>query len=384
MSKETAFYPRLKALTDEWMDLFGYFAPLEVTDTEEEYRAVRETAGLMDFTMLRKVDLDGDGALDLVNSIVTRDVSKLTPGHIAYGALTDEDGMMVDDCTTMMRAPDHVRFCGANDRDYEIFSAAAEGSDIVVREFTDDMPHLCLQGPKSREILQGMTDADLSAEAFPYYTFREDVSIAGIPVFMTRLGYTAELGYELWVDRDRALELWDALVEAGEPQGMKLIGMVALDLFRIEGGFIIGGIEYDPTVSPYECGLGWSVELDKGEFQGRAALADGQGRDAAPADERRARERRRRGERRAALGRRRGGRHRDAGRGLAVPRRQDARAWRRSARTSGRGPERRRPGRRRAGRGRGRAAPGLRQGAQARQGELVGRGGVGSGPNGYA
>ena len=274
MSKETAFYPRLKALTDEWMDLFGYFAPLVVTDTEEEYRAVRETAGLMDFTMLRKVDLDGDGALDLVNSIVTRDVSKLTPGHIAYGALTDEDGMMVDDCTTMMRAADHVRFCGANDRDYEIFSAAAEGSDIVVREFTDDMPHLCLQGPKSREILQGMTDADLSAEAFPYYTFREDVSIAGIPVFMTRLGYTAELGYELWVDRDRSLELWDALVETGAPQGMKIIGMVALDLFRIEGGFIIGGIEYDPTVSPYECGLGWSVDLDKGEFQGRAALAE--------------------------------------------------------------------------------------------------------------
>ena len=90
---------------------------------------------------------------------------------------------------------------------------------------------------------------------------------------MTRLGYTAELGYELWVDRDRALELWDALIEAGEPQGMKLIGMVALDLFRIEGGFIIGGVEYDPTVSPYECGLGWSVDLDKGDFQGREALA---------------------------------------------------------------------------------------------------------------
>ena len=273
MSKETAFYPRLKALTDEWMDLFGYFAPLVVTDTEEEYRAVRETAGLMDFTMLRKVDLDGDGALDLVNSIVTRDVSTLTPGRIAYGALTDEDGMMVDDCTTMMRAPDHVRFCGANDRDYEIFSAAAEDSDIVVREFTDDMPHLCLQGPRSREILQGLTDADLSNAAFPYYTFREDVQIAGIPIFMTRLGYTAELGYELWVDRDRALELWDALVEAGAPRGMKVIGMVALDLFRIEGGFIIGGVEYDPTVSPYECGLGWSVDLDKGDFQGKEGLA---------------------------------------------------------------------------------------------------------------
>ncbi len=226
----------------------------------------------MDFTMLRKVDLDGPGALELVNSIVTRDVSKLTSGRIAYGALVDDDGKMVDDCTTMMRAHDHVRFCGANDRDYEIFSAAAEGADIQVREHTDATPHLCLQGPRSREILQGLTSSDLSNEAFPYYTFREDVQIAGIPVFMTRLGYTAELGYELWVDRERAFELWDALNGAGEPQGMKVIGMIALDLFRIEGGFIIGGIEYDSTVSPYECGLGWSVDLAKGEFQGRQAL----------------------------------------------------------------------------------------------------------------
>jgi aminomethyltransferase len=273
VSKETAFYPRLKAMTDEWMDLFGYWAPTVVTDTGEEYRAVRETAGLMDFTMLRKIDIEGEGALDLVNTVVTRDVSRLTPGRIAYGALTDENGKMVDDCTTMMRAADRVRFCGANDRDYEIFTEATAGSGINVREFTDAMPHVCVQGPKSREILQTVANQDLSSEAFPYYTFREDVEIAGIPVFMTRLGYTAELGYELWVDVERALDLWDAVLAAGEPHGMKVIGMVALDLFRIEGGFIIGGVEYDPTVSPYECGLGWSVELDKGDFRGKEALA---------------------------------------------------------------------------------------------------------------
>jgi aminomethyltransferase len=273
VSKETAFYPRLKAMTDEWMDLFGYWAPTVVTDTEEEYRAVRETAGLMDFTMLRKIDIEGEGALDLVNTIVTRDVSRLTPGRIAYGALTDENGKMVDDCTTMMRAADRVRFCGANDRDYEIFMEAAARNGIKVREFTDAMPHVCVQGPKSREILQAVANQDLSNEAFPYYTFREDVEIAGIPVFMTRLGYTAELGYELWVDVERALDLWDAVVAAGEPHGMKMIGMVALDLFRIEGGFIIGGVEYDRTVSPYECGLGWSVELEKGDFRGKEALA---------------------------------------------------------------------------------------------------------------
>jgi aminomethyltransferase len=272
-TKETAFYPRLKALTDEWMDLFGYWAPTVVTDTEAEYRAVRETAGLMDFSMLRKIDLEGDGALELVNSVVTRDVAKLTPGRIAYGALTDEDGKMVDDCTTMLRASDRIRFCGANDRDYEIFSEKARGTKVDVREFTDAMPHLCVQGPRSREILQAVANQDLSNAAFPYYRFREDVAIAGIPVFMTRLGYTAELGYELWVEESKAGDLWDALIEAGEPHGMRPIGMVALDLFRIEGGFIIGGVEYDHTVSPYECGLGWSVDLDKGDFQGREALA---------------------------------------------------------------------------------------------------------------
>jgi aminomethyltransferase len=272
VSKETAFHPRLAALTDEWMDLFGYLAPIVVTDTAEEYAAVRETAGLMDFTMLRKVDLDGPGALDLVNSVVGRDVSTLAQGRIAYGPLVDDDGKMVDDCTVMLRSPGHVRFCGANDRDYEIFRDAAEGTEVAVREFTDAMPHLCVQGPRSRELLQTVADRDLSAAAFPYYTFREDVAIAGIPVFMTRLGYTAELGYELWVDRERALDLWDALTAAGEPFRMKVIGMTALDLFRIEGGFIIGGVEYDPSVSPYECGLGWAVSLDKEHVRGRAGL----------------------------------------------------------------------------------------------------------------
>jgi aminomethyltransferase len=268
MSKETAFHPRLAATTDQWMDLFGYWAPTVVTDTLEEYRACREAAALMDFSMLRKIDIDGPGAQAYVNRIVTRDVAGLVPGRIAYGALCDEDGKMVDDCTTMVRSADAIRFCGANDRDFEIFRDNAPGG-IAVRELTDELPHLCVQGPRSREILQSATSADLSNAAFPYYTFREDVEIAGIPVFMTRLGYTAELGYELWVARERALDLWDALIEAGRPSGMKTIGMVCLDLFRIEGGFIIGGVEYDQTVSPYECGLGWSVALEKGEFRGR-------------------------------------------------------------------------------------------------------------------
>jgi aminomethyltransferase len=271
MSRETAFYPRLTALTDRWMDLFGYAAPSVVTDTLEEYHAVRTAAGLMDFSMLRKVDVSGPGSVELVNSVVTRDLAKLKPMQIAYGALCNDDGFMIDDCTASISG-DRVRFCGANDLDFGIFTEKAESTGLTVSELTDRIPHLCLQGPSSRDMLQSLADRDLSQAAFPYYTFREDVSIAGIPVYMTRLGYTAELGYEMWVDVERALDLWDALVEALAPGGMRVIGMDALDLFRIEGGFIIGGVEYDQTVPPFECGLGWAVDLEKVDFQGKAAL----------------------------------------------------------------------------------------------------------------
>ena len=271
-SKETLFYSRLKPMTDQWMDLFGYWAPLLVTDPLDEYRAVRERAGVMDFGMLRKYDIDGPGALEAVNGVVARDLSKLRIGQIAYGPLCNDQGKMVDDCTVGVRAPEHIRACGANDKDKGFFERAAAGTPITVREFTDEVGHLCVQGPLSREWLQSLTDADLSRAAFPYYTFLEEATIAGIRVFMTRLGYTAELGYELWAPGERALELWDRLLEALVPRGLRVVGMAALDLLRIEGGFIIGGIEYDEAVSPYECGLGWAVDLDKGAFQGRAAL----------------------------------------------------------------------------------------------------------------
>jgi glycine cleavage system aminomethyltransferase T len=271
-SRQTAFHARLAAFTDQWMDLFGYLAPSVVTTTAGEYRACREAAALMDFSMLRKIDIEGPGAAEMMNGLVTRDLSRVPVGRIAYGALADEHGKMIDDCTCMIRSPDSVRFCGANDRDFELFSARAEGSAITVTEMTEAMPHLCLQGPESRRILQTLTESDISAAAFPYYTFRQDVTVAGIPVFMTRLGYTAELGFELWVERARCLELWDALLDAGTPAGMRVIGMDALDLFRIEGGFIIGGVEYDPTVSPYECGLGWSVDLGKEGLPARQEL----------------------------------------------------------------------------------------------------------------
>ena len=269
--RETGLYPRLAALTNSWIDLFGYLAPSVVSSTIDEYHACRNAAALMDFSMLRTVDINGPGAVELVDTVVSRDLSKLTAPRIVYSAIVDERGKMIDDCTCMLRTPQSVRFCGASDRDFELFSERATAG-INVTDRTDDLAHLCVQGPRSREILQSLTASDLSPQAFPYYTFREDIEIAGLPVFMTRLGYTAELGYELWVERSSCLQLWDALIDAGTPRGMRVLGMDALDLLRVEGGFIIGGVEYDETTSPYECGLGWTIDTSTPQLVGRESL----------------------------------------------------------------------------------------------------------------
>jgi aminomethyltransferase len=271
--KATPFVPRYAGRVAEWMDVYGYGAPVAITDPEEEYRAVREAVGALDFSMLYKVDVEGPGALDLVNGLVTRDLRSLPPGRIAYGPIVDERGTMVDDCTTIVFSPEFLRVTGGTARDEELLRDLATGTEISVTQRRTEIGHLCLQGPRSRQLLERLTEEDVSNEAFPYYTYKPSVEVAGIPVHLNRLGFTAELGYEVWVEVGRALELWDAVFEAGEPLGLLPVGAAAIMMLRIEAGMIMGeGLEYDSTVSPYECGLGWAIDFEKGEFRGREAL----------------------------------------------------------------------------------------------------------------
>jgi len=150
----------------------------------------------------------------------------------------------------------------------------AEENGLVAVERRDHLAHLNVQGPRSREILSGLTSEDVTNEGFPYYTFREPMTVAGIEdVFVTRMGFTAELGYELFVPVERAVDMYDALMEAGEPWGLRPVGVAAIMMIRIEAGMVMGdGLEYDRTVSPWECGLGWAVDLDKGDFRGKDAV----------------------------------------------------------------------------------------------------------------
>ena len=227
----------------------------------------------MDFSMLYKFDVVGSGALEIVNRLIARDLRSLPQDRIAYGPIVEENGMMVDDCTTIAFSPDFVRVTGGTERDEELLRELAGGTEVRITERRAEIGHLAIQGPRSRELLQAMTDEDVSNEAFPYYTYKPSLELSGIPTHVNRMGFTAELGYELWVDADRALDLWDALFAAGEPLGLIQIGANAVMMVRIEAGLIMGeGLEYDSTVSPFECGLGWAIDFEKDDFRGREAL----------------------------------------------------------------------------------------------------------------
>lgn len=257
----------------ELVDIYGMGIPAVIDDPIAEYRAVREGAGLLDFSPLMKVDVEGPNAQSALGGLHTRDLTKLDPGRIAYGAIVDDNGGMVDDSTVMVRAPDRVRVVGSPAMPPEVIPfAEAQGLRAVERR--DQLAHLNVQGPRSREILSALTSENISNEAFPYYTFKDSMVIAGVEdVFVTRMGFTAELGYELFVPVERALDVYDALMEAGSSAGLRPVGVAAIMMIRIEAGMIMGdGLEYDTAVSPWECGLGWAVDLDKGAFRGRDAV----------------------------------------------------------------------------------------------------------------
>ena len=269
----TPFAPRNVPADAECIDVYGYAAPLVVTDPVEEYTAVRERVGVLDFSMLLKVDVRGPGAIAAVNGAVVRDLAGVAPGRIAYGPVVNDAGGMLDDSTCFVYGPDHVRVIGGP-RMPAAIEAATAGRGLDVRHLRERQCHLTLQGPRSRDVLAQLADLDVSGEAFPYYTFRDGVTVAGLPALVSRMGFTAELGYEIYAPVERALELWDAVFAAGEEFGIRAVGAAAIMMLRIEAGMVMGdGLEYDESVTPWECNLGWAVPAEKAAYRGREALA---------------------------------------------------------------------------------------------------------------
>jgi len=265
-----------------WKDWAGYLAVCSYDTTHDrEYFAFRESAGLLDVTPLYKYEVYGPDAGRLLSRMMVRDVSKLRVGRVGYSCWCDDEGKVIDDGTVSRLGDDYFRVTAADPTLYWL-EALARGLRVTIEDSSSRLAALALQGPTSREILRAASDADLDELRFFGVT---RARIDSLDVWISRTGYTGDLGYEVWVERDGALALWDALAAAGRAWGLEPAGLDALDVARIEAGFILLGVDYysAPKVvlearksTPFELNLGWTVQLDRGAgapaFVGQPAL----------------------------------------------------------------------------------------------------------------
>ena len=282
MLLETPFHPRTGALCHHrrWRNWSGYAIALSYELSHEyEYYAVRSGAALFDISPLRKYEITGPDAAALVDRIITRRAADCPEGRVLYSPWCDEAGKLIDDGTVQRLGADRFRITAA-DPCLRWFQDCALGMGAGVRDVSLELAALALQGPTSRDILTGLvTGADIAA--VPYFGLAEG-SVGSIPVTITRTGYTGDLGYEIWVHPEHALDLWDALMETGRGYGIAPAGLDALDVARIEAGLLLKEVDYvsawtalieSRKSSPYEAGLGWAVQPRPGrDFVGRRAL----------------------------------------------------------------------------------------------------------------
>ncbi len=288
MPVPSPFHPRTSALCSSlfWKEWAGYHA-VKSYDTchEREYYAFRHAAGLIDVTPLYKYDVRGADALTLLNRVMAKNVAKLKTRQVTYCCWCDDAGRVMDDGTVWKLGKNRYRVTAAEPT-YFWLVENARGLDVTIADVTDQIAAVALQGPRARDILVGAIDpVDRRLDTLKFFRLARGTLRGGEgqrELIVTRTGYTGDLGYELWIDRAHALELWDALFEAGRPHGIWPAGLDALDLTRVEAGFIMNGVDYFSAhhcliegrkSTPYELNLGWTVNLeDRAPFIGQAAL----------------------------------------------------------------------------------------------------------------
>ncbi|MGP4046103.1 DUF1989 domain-containing protein [Streptomyces sp. 2A115] len=284
LTRPSAFAPRMEALTRQFTEYRGFWLPesFDRHGPQEEYWACRERAAVMDLSALRKFEVTGPDAEALLQATLTRNIRKLSHGQVVYSAMCNETGGMIDDCTVFRLGDTNFRFVGGDDYDGIWLREQAErlGLDRVwIKPSTDQLHNLAVQGPASRDLLAGIVWTPPTQPAFTDLGwFRFAIGRIGgpdgIPLLISRTGYSGELGYELWTHPQHATAMWDAVRVAGEPYGLTPLGLQALDMLRIEAGLAFAGYEFDDQTDPYEAGIGFTVPLKTKEddFVGREAL----------------------------------------------------------------------------------------------------------------
>ena len=278
--KTTPFHARTAPLcvSQAWRRWAGHVVASSYEMVHErEYHAIRSSAALFDVSPLYKYSITGKDAERLLDRVVTRNVAKQKIGQVLYTPWCDADGKIIDDGTVSRLAEREFRLTSA-DPNIRWLHLNAAGLDVRIADVTEQLAALSLQGPNAREILTQAVEGDVASLKFFRLT---QGSVRGIPIGVSRTGYTGDLGYELWMDAAKALPVWDAIMEAGEAYGIVPCGMLALDMARIEAGLMLLEVDYVSAhhalierqkSSPFEMNLAWTVDLGKPWFVGQGAL----------------------------------------------------------------------------------------------------------------
>ncbi len=276
---QTAFHRRTSALArvNEWHRWMDYTVPDMYFDADLEYFAIRNSCAVFDLCPMSKYHISGPDAEAMLNRMLTRDVSKIRPGRVGYALWCDDEGQVIDDGTVFHLREGEYRLC-SQERQLDWLKASSLGFDVQVHEDTHEIAALAFQGPTSCAVLRRLQVPGID-ELKPFGLIH--VEVAGIPLMISRTGFTGDLGYELWTDVEHAEPLWDALFEAGRLHGITPMGTHALEMSRIEAGYIQAGVDFNPsdhavrpgsTRSPLELDMAWLVDFKKPNFTGRAAL----------------------------------------------------------------------------------------------------------------
>lgn len=281
--KRTPFYARMSDVdtVNAWHNWKGYTTPDELYCAETEYFAIRNATAVFDVSPMTKYRITGPDALRFLNRLVTRDMAKIKPGRVAYAVWCDDQGQVLDDGTIFHLREGEYRLC-SQERHLDWFLASAIGFDVDIVLETEDVCGLAVQGPTSYSTLSGLNLPGLD-ELKVFDLMHCDFE--GTELMVSRTGFTGDLGYELWIEPDKAEALWDAVFEAGKLHGIRAMGVHALEMARVEAGYLAPFEEFLPakgtvrtgrTRSPLELGLGWLVDFKKPNFNGRRALAEEQ------------------------------------------------------------------------------------------------------------
>lgn len=271
--KKTALYEIHKSLGARMVPFAGWIMPIQYSGLIDEHRTVRESAGIFDVSHMGEIEIIGPHALDIVQRVTTNDASRLQTGHAQYTLLCYPNGGIVDDALVYKLSDDRYLFCvnaGNTDKDFEWIRDNTDYKlRAEVRNVSDRYAQLALQGPKAAAILDKITDEDVNN--IPCFCF-EYARIGDAEGIVSRTGYTGEDGFEIYIAPDRAVQVWEEIMEIGREFGLKPIGLGARDTLRMEMKYPLYGNDIDAETTPLEANLGWAVKYHKRDFIGKEAL----------------------------------------------------------------------------------------------------------------